>query len=45
MEKIYKNLTELMRKYPLLELTNYGKKHGFKARLIGKLEYFKPAGA
>lgn len=45
MAKVYKNLTDLIGNTPLLELTNYGKKHGLKARLIGKLEYFNPAGS
>jgi cysteine synthase A len=45
MAKIYKNLTDLIGKTPLLELTNYEKKHGLKARVIGKLEYFNPAGS
>lgn len=45
MTKIYKNLTDLIGKTPLLELTNYEKKHGLNARLIGKLEYFNPAGS
>lgn len=45
MAKIYKSLTELIGKTPLLELTNYNKKHGLKARIVGKLEYFNPAGS
>ena len=45
MTKIYKNLTDLIGKTPLLELSNYEKKHGLKATLIGKLEYFNPAGS
>lgn len=45
MEKVYKNLTQLIGKTPLLELTNYNKKHGLKARVIAKLEYFNPAGS
>ncbi|HWQ78013.1 MAG TPA: cysteine synthase A, partial [Anaerovoracaceae bacterium] len=28
-----------------LELTNYEKKHALKAKIIGKLEYFNPAGS
>lgn len=45
MAKIYKNLGELIGKTPLLELGNYEKKHGLQAKLIGKLEYFNPAGS
>lgn len=45
MSKVYKSLTELIGKTPLLELTNYEKKHGLKATVIGKLEYFNPAGS
>lgn len=45
MSKVYKSLTELIGKTPLLELTNYEKKHGLKAKVIGKLEYFNPAGS
>lgn len=45
MSKIYKSLTDLIGKTPLLELMNYGKKHGLKAAIIAKLEYFNPAGS
>ena len=45
MAGVYKSLTELIGKTPLLELTNYEKKHGLKAAVIGKLEYFNPAGS
>lgn len=45
MSRIYKSLTDLIGKTPLLELTNYEKKHGLKAAVIGKLEYFNPAGS
>jgi cysteine synthase A len=45
MSKVYTSLTELIGKTPLLELSNYEKKHGLKAKLIGKLEYFNPAGS
>lgn len=45
MAKVYTNLTDLIGRTPLLELTNYEKKHGLKARVIGKLEYFNPAGS
>ena len=45
MSKIYKSLTELIGKTPLLELANYEKKNQLKAKVIGKLEYFNPAGS
>ncbi len=45
MAKIYQSLTDLIGQTPLLELTNYEKKHELKAALIGKLEYFNPAGS
>jgi cysteine synthase A len=45
MSRIYKSLTELIGKTPLMELTNYEKKHGLNATVLGKLEYFNPAGS
>jgi cysteine synthase A len=45
MAKIYKSLTELIGKTPLLELGNYGKQHGLKASIVAKLEYFNHAGS
>lgn len=45
MSKIYKSLTELIGKTPLLELTNYEKKHALSATVVAKLEYFNPAGS
>ena len=45
MSKIAKNLTDLIGNTPLLELNGFSKKHGLKARLIAKLEYFNPAGS
>jgi len=45
MARVYKSLTELIGKTPLLELSNYEKKHDLKATVIGKLEYFNPAGS
>jgi len=42
---VYKNVTELIGKTPLLELTNYEKKNNLQATIIGKLEYFNPAGS
>lgn len=43
MEKIAKKLTDLIGNTPLLELSNYNKKHALNARVIAKLEYFNPA--
>ncbi|HOJ48469.1 MAG TPA: cysteine synthase A [Bacillota bacterium] len=45
MSSVYKNLVELIGNTPLLELTGYEKKHALKATLIGKLEYYNPAGS
>jgi cysteine synthase A len=45
MSKIYKSLTDLIGKTPLLELSNYEKKHDLKATVLAKLEYFNPAGS
>ena len=45
MAKIYKSLTDLIGKTPLLELTNYEKKNDLKAKVVAKLEYFNPAGS
>ncbi len=45
MANIYKSLTELIGKTPLLELTNYEKKHNLNTKLVAKLEYFNPAGS
>lgn len=43
--KIYKTMTELVGGTPLMELTNYEKAHDLKATILGKLEYFNPAGS
>lgn len=45
MSKIAKNLTDLIGNTPLLELSNYSKQHGLKARVLAKLEYFNPLGS
>ncbi|MDD2418780.1 MAG: cysteine synthase A [Oscillospiraceae bacterium] len=45
MSRIYKSLIELIGNTPLLELTNYENKHGLNAHILGKLEYFNPAGS
>ena len=42
---IYKKITELVGKPPLLELVNYEKEHNINATILAKLEYFNPAGS
>lgn len=43
--KIYESVTELIGGTPLLKLSRYGAKHGLKATVLAKLEYFNPAGS
>ena len=45
MKKIAKSLTDLIGNTPLLELSNYNKKHELNGILVAKLEYFNPAGS
>ena len=45
MSKIAKNLTDLIGNTPLLELSNFNKKHNLDATIIAKLESFNPAGS
>ncbi|MDR3211002.1 MAG: cysteine synthase A [Planctomycetota bacterium] len=45
MAKIYQTITDLIGKTPLLELGRLAKAHGAKAKLVGKLEYYNPAGS
>ena len=45
MRKIYTSIDQLIGHTPLLELTNIEKKDGLKATVLGKLEYFNPAGS
>jgi cysteine synthase A len=42
MSKIYQSITELVGRTPLLRLTGLEKKHGLKAELVVKLEYYNP---
>ncbi len=42
---VYKNVSELIGKTPLLELTNTENEFGLKSKLYAKLEYFNPAGS
>lgn len=43
--KIYKTITDLIGKTPLLELRNYEKQNNLSATILAKLEYFNPAGS
>ena len=43
--KIASNILELVGKTPLLELTRFSKNRGCRAKVIGKVEYFNPAGS
>jgi cysteine synthase A len=45
MEKIAKQLTELIGHTPLLELSNYEKENRLQAQVVAKLEYFNPLGS
>lgn len=42
---IYNNITELIGRTPLLELSNFMNKNNIKSKIIGKLEYLNPAGS
>lgn len=43
--KIYKSVTELIGKTPIIELKNIEEKNDLKATVLAKLEYFNPAGS
>ena len=45
MSKIYTSADQLIGKTPLLELVHIEKAEGLEARILGKLEYFNPAGS
>ena len=45
MAKIYKSMTELIGKTPIVELTNIENKYSTSATILAKLEYFNPAGS
>ncbi len=45
MRKVARNLTELIGNTPLLELTNFARKHKLKSRVIAKLEFYNPGGS
>jgi cysteine synthase A len=42
---VYQTITDLIGNTPLLELTNLEKQLGLEARIVGKLEYYNPAGS
>ena len=42
---IHQNVSELIGNTPLVELTNYERNHELKARIVGKVELFNPAGS
>ena len=43
--KVYEKITDLIGNTPLLELKNYEKENKLEATVLGKLEYFNPAGS
>lgn len=45
MSKIYNSIIELVGNTPLVELHRFNKNRNLEARVIGKLEYFNPAGS
>lgn len=42
---VYQNVFDLVGNTPLVELTHFEKNHNVNARIIGKVEYFNPAGS
>ena len=45
MSKIYKTITELVGKTPLVELVNYNEQNKLSATIVAKIEGFNPAGS
>lgn len=45
MKKVYNNLSELVGKTPLVELKKLKKENNLVGKIIGKIEYFNPAGS
>lgn len=43
--RVYSSIAELVGNTPLVELTNYEREHGLRARVLAKLEYFNPSGS
>ena len=42
---VYESVSDLIGGTPLVELTNYEKNHDLRARIVGKVESFNPAGS
>ena len=45
MTRIYRSLTELIGRTPLMEIDNFAREAGAGARILAKLEYYNPAGS
>jgi cysteine synthase A len=45
MDGVYSGFGGLVGNTPLVELSRFGEAHGLTARILGKLEYFNPAGS
>lgn len=45
MSKIYKSVTELIGKTPLVDLTNIEKEYDLKAKMLAKVEFLNPTGS
>ena len=43
--KVYENVSDLIGNTPLVRLGGYQKAKGLQAKILGKLEYFNPAGS
>lgn len=43
--RIYKSIEEIIGRTPLLQLCNYGKKHGLGANILAKVEAMNPGGS
>lgn len=43
--RIYEKITDLVGRTPLMELKNYEAANNLEAKIVGKLEYFNPAGS
>ncbi len=43
--RIYERITDLVGRTPLMELKNYEAANNLEAKIVGKLEYFNPAGS
>ena len=43
--KIYEQITDLIGSTPLVKLKNYSANRGLEANVVGKVEFFNPAGS